>query len=566
MKRAFLLLSVIALAAAAYFVGTRQAALPPTAPEPATAPHGTATTLFIDAASGDDANDGLSENSPWRTLARINQAPLQPGDTILLRRGGIWRESLNITTSGNPDAPITIGGYGEGDAPSIRGSDAHNAPAAWRYESEGLWYLDDIRADPGILIRDGQAAIRRAEKDALADPWDFWYDGEARRLFVRLDTNPAAMAELIEVPAREFVVGPLGVKHLRLTGLDIRHPIKTALLLWEADHIEIEGCTFSQSPATHVQIGQGSNYTRITGCTFEDWNLAHGGAYAVHALEVGSGPADVEDCTFAATHRGRGEGHTAIRSDDRAWIRSVRACRFLGNNGALAGDGVSVWRPNAAASTLSIEDNIFQDLGGNAVALHELDNYGGALAVSVQRNRISGVCRGDYLDRDAIQVRGVNANSGTVLIACNLITGTQNGQHPHAGIGVQESRSVRIVHNAVQGADDGIALRFGAVDTFVANNILLRNRSAGLRNEGNGSTCLHNAYFENATGPMIGATPGEGDVLANPMLDEYLRPLEGSPCIDHGVDAGLVADFERKPAPSGAGPDIGPYERTPAQP
>lgn len=564
MKRVLLLLSAIALAASAYFLGTRQAALPPAAPEPISPSDGAATTYYLDATNGDDANDGLSEASPWRTLARLNQAPLLPGGTILLRRGGIWRELLNITTSGSPDAPITIGTYGEGDAPSIRGSNAHNDPAAWRYESEGLWYLDDIRTDPGILIHDGHAAIRRSDKDALADAWDFWYDGEARRLYVRLDTNPAAMATLIEVPAREFVVGPLGASHLRISGLDIRHPIKTALLMWEADHIEIDGCTFTQSPGTLVQIGQGANYTRITGCTFDDWNLNQLGGYALQALEAGSGPADVEDCTFTATHRGRGDGHTAIRSDDRSWIRSVRACRFLGNNGALAGDGISVWRPNAAASTLTIEDNIFQDLGGSAITLDELDNYGGALVVSVQRNRVSGVCRSDYLNRDAIRIRGLNA--GSVLVACNIITGTHGGQHPHAGIGIQEARGLRIIHNAVQGADDGIALRFGAVESYVANNVLLANRGAGLRMEGSGSTSLHNAYFENSGGPMIGATPGDGDVLTNPMVDEHLRPQPGSPCIDRGVDAGLVADFDRKRMPSGAGPDIGPYELAPAIP
>ena len=563
MKRVLLLLGAIALAITAYFLGTRQAAPPPATPEPTPPSRATAATHYIDATNGDDINDGLSEASPWRTLSRLNQAPLLPGSTILLHRGGIWRESLNLTASGDTDAPITIGAYGEGDAPSIRGSDAHNTPAAWRYESEGLWFVDDIRADPGILIHDGQAAIRRSDKDALADAWDFWYDGEARRLYVRLDSNPAAMAELIEAPTREFVVGPLGASHLRLTGLDIRHPIKTALLLWEADHIEIEGCTFTQSPGTHVQIGQGANYTRITGCTFDDWNLAHGGAYALQALEAGSGPADVEDCTFTATHRGRGDGHTAIRSDDRAWIRSVRACRFLGKGGALAGDGISVWRPNAAASTLTIEDNIFQELGGSAITLDELDNYGGALAVSIQRNRISGLCRGDYLNRDAVHVRGFNSRSGSVLVACNIITGTHGGQHPHAGIGIQEARAVRIIHNAVQGADDGIALRFGAVDTYVANNILLANRGVGLRMEGNASTSVSNAYFENAGGPIIGGTPGEGDVLTNPMLDEQLRPLAGSPCIDRGVDAGLVADVDRKPVPSGLGPDIGPYEQSP---
>ena len=195
--------------------------------------------------------------------------------------------------------------------------------------------------------------------------------------------------------------------------------------------------------------------------------------------------------------------------------------------------------------------------------MEKWDHYGGALAVSIQRNRIEGVCRSDYPNRDAIQIHTFNSVSGSLLVACNIVADTHPGQHPHAGIGIQETRGARIIHNAVQGADDGIALRFGALETYVANNILLANRGTGLRNDGNGSSCLHNTYFENATGPMIGATPAEGDVLSNPMLDEQLRPQPESPCIDRGVDAGLAEDFDRKPVPSGAGPDIGPYELSP---
>lgn len=562
--RVFLLLCAIALAAAVYIIATRHAAPPPPPPP---APHsGGVATYYVDAAQGDDGNEGRSEAAAWKSLGRMLQAPLLPGSTVLLRRGGVWRESLNLTSSGDSAAPITIGAYGEGEPPSVRGSDAYTSPADWRYESEGVWYLDDIRNDPGMLIRDGQAAVRRNARDDLADPWDFWYDGAARRLYVRLDTNPAAMASLIEVPVREFAAGPLGVSHVRLAGLDLRHPRKTALLLWEADHIEIEGCRFTQSPGTHIQIGQGSNYTRVAACTFDDWNLDHGRRYAIQAMEAGSGPADVEDCTFTATHRGAGEDHTAIRSDDKAWIRSVRGCRFLGNGGALAGDGIAVWRPNAAASTMAIEDNLFQDLGGSAIALEALDNYGGALAVSIQRNWISGVCRGDYLDREAIDARGFPSGRVSVLIACNIVMGTFAGQHPHAGVGIQEVRGVRIVHNAIQGADDGIALRFGTVEAFVANNILLGNRGVGLRAEAGGSTCLHNAYFENTGGAAAGVELGAGDVTTNLLLDDHLRPLAGSPCIDGGTDGGLAADFDRKPVPSGRGPDIGPYELAPPLP
>lgn len=523
-----------------------------------------ATTFYIDALDGDDRGDGRTEATAWKSLGHLLQAYQPPGSEILLRRGGVWRESLILDSSGTADAPLLIGAYGEGAPPSVRGSDAFGAPGQWRYENDGVWYLDDIRIDPGVFFHDDKAATRRTNKDDLADPWDFWYDGDTRRLYVRLDTNPAAMAQSIEVPVRDFVAGPLDSSHVRLEGIDFRHAIKSTLLLWEADHVVISGCAFTQTAGTHCQIGQGSNYTRISACTFDDWNMAHGRGYAIQALEAGSGPTDVEQCRFSATHRGAGEDHSAIRSDDKAWIRTVRECRFLGGAGALSGDGVSVWRPSGAASSLVIEDNLFQGIGGRAIVLEELENYGAAIAVTIQRNRIDGACLRDAAHHDAIQASRFPGGLATVLLACNVITETFQGQHPHGGIGIQESNGVQILHNGVRGADDGIVVGFGASETLVSNNLLVGNRAVGVRNETGDSSFLNNAFFENGGGPVAGLSLADSDVDVDPMVDSDLRPRAGSPCIDAGAETGLVIDFDRKRMPAGKGPDIGPYEVSPA--
>ncbi|MBL7646047.1 MAG: right-handed parallel beta-helix repeat-containing protein [Candidatus Hydrogenedentes bacterium] len=525
-----------------------------------------ATSYYIDAVGGNDEADGRTESSAWKSLGRLLQTYQAPGSAILLRRGGVWRESLIVDASGTAEAPIRVGAYGEGAPPSVRGSDVFGAPGLWRYEGDGIWYLDDIRNDPGVFYYDDKVATPRRDKDSLADPWDFWYDDVSRRLYVRQDSNPAAVAQSIEVPVRDFVAGPLSMSHLRLEGLDFRHAIKTTLLLWEADHVEIADCAFTQSGGTHCQIGQGANYASIAACTFDDWNLARGRGYAIQAVEAGSGPTDVEGCHFNATHRGAGEDHSAIRSDDKAWIRVVRACRFSGGGGNLAGDGVSVWRPSGAASSLLIEDNQFEGLGGRALVLEELENYGGALSVTVQRNRIHGACLRDTAQHDAIAARGFTGTLASVVVACNVITGTFQGRLPHAGIGIQEAGGLQIVHNAVRGVDDGIVVGFGASTSLVANNLLVGNRGVGLRSEAADSSFLNNAYFGNGAGPVAGLTLADGDLTADPMVDGDLRPGATSPCIDRGVETEVVLDFDRNRRPAGDGPDIGAYEISPAVP
>jgi beta-mannanase len=50
---------------------------------------------------------------------------LQPGDAVLLKRGFVWRETLEVSGSGRSDAPLRIGAYGSDSArPVIDGSGA----------------------------------------------------------------------------------------------------------------------------------------------------------------------------------------------------------------------------------------------------------------------------------------------------------------------------------------------------------------------------------------------------------------------------------------------------------
>ena len=57
-------------------------------------------TYYVDSGAGNDANAGTSEQEAWRSLDKINRAPLAPGDNVLLRSGGAWRETLRPSRSG----------------------------------------------------------------------------------------------------------------------------------------------------------------------------------------------------------------------------------------------------------------------------------------------------------------------------------------------------------------------------------------------------------------------------------------------------------------------------------
>ena len=88
-------------------------------------------TYYVSSKTGNDSNDGLTEESAFASLFAINHKSLQPGDRVLLECDSVfYGQYLQITDSGSKDAPIVIGAYGDGDAPRIETC------------GQGIWYQD----------------------------------------------------------------------------------------------------------------------------------------------------------------------------------------------------------------------------------------------------------------------------------------------------------------------------------------------------------------------------------------------------------------------------------------
>ncbi len=87
------------------------------------AARGSATVYYI-APNGNDANNGTSQSTPWKTIDKVNQVTfqMQPGDQFLFQRGGEWRGRIILGSSGTAASPIVLGAYGTGAAPIINGS------------------------------------------------------------------------------------------------------------------------------------------------------------------------------------------------------------------------------------------------------------------------------------------------------------------------------------------------------------------------------------------------------------------------------------------------------------
>ncbi|HEY9363054.1 MAG TPA: right-handed parallel beta-helix repeat-containing protein, partial [Chitinophagaceae bacterium] len=96
-----------------------------------------ATDYYV-SANGNDANNGTSTSTPWRTLNKVNSyfSSLQPGDRVLLNRGDVFYGSITVNKSGTSGAPITIGAYGSGAKPVITG---FTTVTSWNDLGGNIW-------------------------------------------------------------------------------------------------------------------------------------------------------------------------------------------------------------------------------------------------------------------------------------------------------------------------------------------------------------------------------------------------------------------------------------------
>ena len=86
-------------------------------------------TKYYVSATGDDNNDGLSPEKPWKTIKKVNSTKFSDGDGVFFKRGDTWRvenyESLNAQSG------VTYSAYGTGAKPKIIGSTNADGKENW---------------------------------------------------------------------------------------------------------------------------------------------------------------------------------------------------------------------------------------------------------------------------------------------------------------------------------------------------------------------------------------------------------------------------------------------------
>ena len=164
------------------------------------------TTYYV-SYKGNDANDGLSPQTAWRSTDHVGDiaAQLKNNSTLLFERGGVYRGMMYVRSG------MRIGAYGAGPKPQLYGSLRNYAKESlWQKTgTANVWRLNfgTDQGDVGnIIFNCGVKAAstgKRLDISKVLEDYDFYFDGKTGYLYLYLSLgNPGKLYKSIEIAAQ----------------------------------------------------------------------------------------------------------------------------------------------------------------------------------------------------------------------------------------------------------------------------------------------------------------------------------------------------------------------------
>lgn len=539
-----------------------------------------ATTYYVSSSNPNrsDSNPGTDPNAPWESIARVNSATLQPGDTIRFQRGDLWRDTLFSNRSGISGAPVTYTAYGTGENPVIWGS---NLITGWTDLGDDL-YSAPSAAFVRFVVVDGDEKLARVVP--LEDPGTLPANSFGMRdgvLYIRYPNVPSIP---VEAAQRNHGIYITGENRIIIDGIDVRNTnFANIRLSSNSDDVTIRNLALRWANSSNsVTAGAGistrsSDRVMIDNVTIRD---AHGdGVFIFGGIDC-----TVQNSTIFSVFKGGNSGGDNIQftgggSTDgfhilNNFLTAENTDGFKGvvqqergDNGIIAGNTVlyGAFGIEVNGNNILVENNFVAFTGVN----RPQDNFSAGLYLS-EFNRYENVTFRNNI------VYGCQRN------AINMDATNGSGSEPP-----YFRRNFRFINNTI--IDCGTAFKGNTpVSGEFKNNILwnIRNQliqfpaaipdepfvsdfNLVMNSTGSATVRVGGVEYPDFPSYVAGTGQDQNSRIGDPLLvnDSPTDPtpadfklLEGSPAIDAGQFVGSVSDFEGNAIPDGNGPDIGAFE------
>ena len=460
-----------------------------------------AETYYVDSVKGNDDNPGTSIDSPWRSIAKLNSFYFLPSDSILFKRGSVWREELSIKSSGNSNRYITFSSYGEGDKPKILGSESLDY---WTEVKSNIWKADLGVKGNWIWFVDIDSiywGINKKSLNEINSEYNFYIDSTF--VYIYSLRNPSEEFKSIELSVREFGIisgwYDKGTENIKVENLELLFTKNAGIRVVGGNNWVIENCVSHHNGATDESDGQGIQYEGENGL-FTKNILYENGQHGFYLSAFGNSPVTnnvIEHSTIYDNY------HTGID--------------VMNNGDSL----------QALMNTIIRYNKVFDNktFNGREVGIQFYAFNGGKIKnVKVYYNIIFNI-KGIGIS--------VQDNSDSVLIYNNTV------YQPESTCFTLENDScyVELINNIGRG-DNYYAVLF----VHNPQNKII-DYNCWYRKEGN-LIWVAGKYYSDWENYITETGFDKNGINLNPLLnEETLEPENNSPCINIGKFLGLKQDF-----------------------
>lgn len=559
-----------------------------------------ATTYYVSSSTGSDSNPGTLA-TPWKTIAKVNSKTFLPGDTLLFKRGDVWKEGITMgfTESGTVSNPIVISAYGVGNKPII--SDilpitGWNTPANWVNTSGNIWEMT-YPTNPNRLWLNNSEALRSV---ILADvgtvnsqgTFEWWfYDTPSKTLSLYATSNPATQYSSIEGNGPSAVLGVYNSAYLIIDGIDFRGGIYSTIYLGSCSYITLKNCNIGYGhtgfavtsanftlTAHHIVIENNafdSRFNFFYGLSSTGTNGEKRGNEDGINLNNAVNNCIIRNNTFT------GWGHVAIYcyganiTYDGVHDNKIYNNSFTGTNNSynrpLAADGVEgKCYNNEFYNNLIKNHTVRSQINGNNNWVHH-NIFDGQTNTPVKPGTETGqaigmavygidlVCHDNKIDNNLF-INTVEA--AIVLMTWNFPAKVTNNYF-------RNNIFYNTGYNTTRPGDLGVAIIItNDLGESKINNVFQNNCVFNPGKPLTNAIKYYGAFKSVAQFNLQNGNNGNiinNNIQVDPLFVDYINSnyhlQKTSPCIDSGiVITGLTNDFDGNPIYTGADPDIGAYE------
>jgi hypothetical protein len=232
---------------------------------------------FYVAEDGDDEADGLSPETAWHSLQKVNEVMLGYADTVRFRCGDVFRGWL-VPQSGRAGESMVYTSFGEGVKPVLEPSWDASDPGDWVKVGRRLWKCEkpsEFELGNIIFNHGAKGCAWKVDNRDLLKGKDLhycWVEAE-KAVYLVSRRNPGKRFRSIELAEKHHIIYEHNTHYVVYDGLWLRYGSAHGIGGANVDHVVIRNCDISWIGGSTLYYDEGGRGVRY-GNGIEFWGNA----------------------------------------------------------------------------------------------------------------------------------------------------------------------------------------------------------------------------------------------------------------------------------------------------